>query len=280
MTDAQSTLSSARTVGKFLRVGTCSETLCGVLDRAYGYPMILEERASAPLAGGIVQRGHQCGQVWGATLAAGAQAYRVLGPGPRAETAAIAAAQRVVESFRARYQSIDCRAIIDMEFSDKIQISQVFRYFAKNGVKCFRMAAQYAPVALREINAALSEEHPEAQSSPVGCAAVVARKMSASDLQTVMAAGFAGGVGLSGDACGALAAAIWISDMNDRKQGADKVGFKSPRIAELVDRFMECTDSKFPCSEIVGRRFESFADHTGYLRDGGCARIVEAVAVQ
>jgi hypothetical protein len=280
MTDAQSTLSSTRTIGKFLRVGTCSETLCSVLDRAYGYPMPLEERASAPLAGGIMQHGFQCGQVWGAALAAGAQAHRLFGPGSQAETAAIVAAQRIVDSFRARYDSIDCRAIIDMEFGDKVQISHVYRYFRKNGLKCFRMAAHYAPVAYEEIDAALSEEQPATQASPVGCAALVARKSGASEMHAVMAAGFAGGVGLSGDACGALAAAMWIIDMNDRKRGVDKVGFKSPRLAELADRFMDCSDSRFLCSEIVGRRFESIADHAGFLGDGGCARIVEGLTAR
>jgi hypothetical protein len=39
-----------------------------------------------------MQHGYQCGMIWGATLAAGAQAYRLLGPGPQAETAAIIAA--------------------------------------------------------------------------------------------------------------------------------------------------------------------------------------------
>jgi hypothetical protein len=239
----------------------------------------LEEHASGPLAGGIMQRGYQCGQVWGAALAAGAQAYRKLGPGPQAETAAIVAAQRIVESFRARYHSIDCRAITDTDFNDP-SVSVVFRYVLKNGVKCFRMAAQYAPVAFSEINASLAQEPEEAPSSPVGCAAVVARKLGASDLHTAMAAGFAGGIGLSGDACGALAAAIWIIDMNDREQGADKVGFKSPRITELLDRFMRCTDSRFLCSDITGRQFESIDEHAAYLRDGGCVKIIEVVAAE
>ncbi len=35
-----------------------------------------------PLAGGIVGNGYQCGMIWGAALAAGAQAYRLLGTGP------------------------------------------------------------------------------------------------------------------------------------------------------------------------------------------------------
>ena len=76
------------------------------------------------------------------------------------------------------------------------------------------MAARYAPEAFSEINTALSEEHIEAPSPPVSCAAMLAQKMGVSDMHTVMAAGFAGGIGLSGGACGALGAAIWITGMN------------------------------------------------------------------
>ena len=69
-----------------------------------------------PLMGGLMNHGYQCGMVWGAALGAGAQAYRLLGPGPQAETGAIIAAQGLVESFRARYKEIDCFEITEIEF--------------------------------------------------------------------------------------------------------------------------------------------------------------------
>jgi len=83
----------------------------GVVDRSFDHPLKVEERASMPLAGGINQLGYQCGMLWGAALAAGAQAYRLFGSGPQAETAAIIAAQRLVESFRAQNKHIDCLEI-------------------------------------------------------------------------------------------------------------------------------------------------------------------------
>ncbi len=52
-----------------------------VVDCSFDHPLKLEEEASIPLAGGIVNYGYQCGMLWGVTLAAGAQAYRLLGPG-------------------------------------------------------------------------------------------------------------------------------------------------------------------------------------------------------
>ena len=73
-----------------------------VVDSSFDHPLKLEEEATALLAGGIMQYGYQCGMLWGATLAAGAQAHRLHGPGPRAETEAVVAAQWLVEAFRAR----------------------------------------------------------------------------------------------------------------------------------------------------------------------------------
>ena len=89
-----------------------------VVDGAFDHPLALEEHATLPLAGGIEQMGFQCGQVWGAALAAGAQAYQLFGPGPEAEAAAIIAAQRLAESFRTRYRSIDCLDVIDLDWKN------------------------------------------------------------------------------------------------------------------------------------------------------------------
>ena len=189
-----------------------------VVDGSFDHPLKLEERAALPFAGGIMQHGYQCGMIWGATLAAGAQAYRLHGTGPQAETAAILAAQRLVESFRTLSNHINCLEITDIDKSSSTM--QMITYFLIKGgtIGCFRMAVGYAPVAFSEINTALSEGHIQAPSAPVSCAAMVAQKMGASDMHTVMAAGLAGGIGLSGGACGALGAAIWIFTMNSGEE--------------------------------------------------------------
>lgn len=222
-----------------------------------------------------MQHGYQCGMIWGAVLAAGVQAYRLLGPGPQAETEAIIAAKRLVESFRARNKNINCLEITDARMQTSMQILKVFM---KGGfIGCFRMAARYAPAAFNEIHSALSERHMKAPAPPASCAALLAQKMGVSDMHTVMAAGFAGGIGLCGGACGALGAAICIIGMKSIEKGSGKIDFKNPRALDVIERFMKCTNYKFECSEIVGRRFENVNDHAGYLRDGGCSEIIEAL---
>jgi hypothetical protein len=110
---------------------------------------------------------------------------------------------------------------------------------------------------------------------------MLAQKMGASEMHTVMAAGFAGGIGLSGGACGALGAAIWIDGMNNSKEGDRNLDFsKNPIALATIDRYLESADYEFECSKIVGRRFENVADHAGYLRAGGCSKIIEALAAR
>ncbi len=249
-----------------------------VVDGAFDHPLALEEHATLPLAGGIEQMGFQCGQVWGAALAAGAQAYQLFGPGSEAEAAAISAAQRLAESFRTRYRSIDCLDVIDLDWKNA-QAKEVLKFLLRGGpVRCFSSTAGYARAAIGEINAAFADNHLAAPAPPVSCAALLARKMGASDLHTVMAAGLAGGIGLSGGACGALGAAIWLIEMNRVEEGTGKVEFNSPEATEAIDRFLQSSDGEFECVKIVGRKFESVNDHAAYLRAGGCARIIEALA--
>jgi hypothetical protein len=269
-------LSSFATVRTFLKVGTCSEAMGHVLDRAFGHPSKAEESAAAPFAGGILQHGYQCGLLWGATLAAGAQSYRGLGSGPEAEAAALRAAQSLVSSFRTRNGEINCLELTDCDWKKP---SKAIKYFLKGGtIKCFRMAARFPPLAYNDILKAVAEHQADAPVSPVSCTAELARRLGASDLQAMMAAGWAGGIGLSGGACGALGVAIWLSGLARLKSGARRVKMVDPAASKIVDRFVPCADYEFECSKIVGRSFASVADHADYIRGGGCAKILETLA--
>lgn len=232
-----------------------------------------------PLAGGMLQHGHQCGMLWGATLAAGAEAFRRHGPGPGAETAAINAAAKLVSTFRPRHDAVNCVDITDIDKSSSTW--QMVSFFLLKGgtIGCFRMAAWYAPLAHDAIDSALSDTTIAPPSPPVSCAAELARRMDASDMHAVMAAGLAGGIGLCGGACGALGAAIWIRAMADaRKHEVGKVDYKSPRFQEVIDRFLKRTDYTFDCTDIAGRTFENVDDHAAYLQSGGCSELIDALA--
>jgi hypothetical protein len=248
-----------------------------VVDAAFDHPMKPEEKAAAPLAGGIVNNGYQCGMLWGAALAAGAQAYALFGPGPKAETAAVLATQKLVDTFRHRNkEEINCFEITSMNMQGKTELKPVLKFFIRGGpIFCLSMAAAYARETFRDINL-ISDLPIEAPAPPVSCASLLAQKMGLSEMHTVMAAGFAGGIGLSGGACGALGAAIWIAGM---QEPLEQKGIKltNPRIDSTIEKFLESSDYEFECSKIVGRSFESIGDHAAYLRSGGCANILSAL---
>jgi hypothetical protein len=224
--------------------------------------------------------GYQCGMLWGAALAAGSQAYRLFGPGPQSESKAILAAQRLVEAFRGcTNDEINCFGITNLSFQGNNQALPVLKFIVKGGpIVCFRLIARYAPAAFAETNSTFSEAPIEAPSWPVSCAAVLAQKLGASDMHTVMAAGLAGGIGLSGGGCGALGAAIWIIRLKSGKEEDGKIGYDYPPALAALERFLQCTGNEFECSKIVGRKFENIADHAAYLEAGGCSKIIAALA--
>jgi hypothetical protein len=279
MINSKHKISSIKTVFTFLSSDkACSGTLCNVINNAFGYPLNDEERASMPFAGGIMQHGYQCGMIWGAALAAGAQSYRLFGAGAQAEANSIIAAQKLVESFRDCSKHINCLDITDIDKSSSTM--KMITYFLIKGgtIGCCRLASRYAPIAFSEINKAFTDGHNEFPHKPVSCSAILAQKMGLSELHTVMVAGFAGGIGLSGGACGALGAAIWIIGMNSLKEGADKLNFKNPKALEVINRFMKCTNYEFECSKIVGRKFDNVSDHANFLCNGGCSEIINALS--
>ncbi len=250
-----------------------------VLDQAYDNPQKLEEHAVAPLAGGIMQHGYQCGMIWGSALSAGSQAYKVYGAGAEAETRAILASKAVVEAFEKEKNTINCLEITSIDKSSSSL--EMFTYFFLKGgtIGCFRMSAKMAAKAFDQINTSFAEEKIDVPPTPVSCATVVAEKMGASEKHKHMAAGFAGGIGLCGGACGALGAAIWINSMRKSEDGK-KIDFKDPDALEIVEKFIKSSDYRFECMEIVGRIFESPTDHAEYIQKGGCAEIINTLAEQ
>lgn len=175
-----------------------------VVDDSFGHSLKSEEKATNPLAGGIANMGYQCGMLWGAALAAGAQAYRLYGSNPQAEVEAITATQWLVEAFRAHTKhEINCLEISNLNMQGNTKARSILKFFLKGGpTGCFLLAAKYAPDAYNEIDSHFSDINIEIAAHPVSCSTKLAQKLGASEMHGVMAAGLAGGIGLSGGACG------------------------------------------------------------------------------
>lgn len=259
----------------FREKGTCSHTFFHLLNREFGQLREAEELAADPLAGGIIQKGYQCGMLWGSTLAVGAEAYRRCGSCQQAIAPAIRATQHLLDSFAARTGTHDCREFTQTDFSKKWQMMKYMLFKAR---RCFDLAEEWGPEAFRAAEEGLSQRPEDLPEESLSCASEVAREMGASEEQQAMVAGFAGGMGLSGNACGALAAAIWMNSLAWSLENPGKSPYGNPRAKSTLDGFYEATGGEILCEKITGRRFADVEGHSQYIRNGGCARLIEKLA--
>ena len=260
----------------FIKKGTCSRTFFYILDREFGHPRDEEEKAIDPLAGGILQQGYQCGMLWGASMAVGAEAYRRNNNPGQATGLTILATQHIMESFVNRTSSIECEDITECDFTDK----KSFRKYMLRGkfVNCFKLAGKWAPEALNAAMEGLTHKGTESPQQSLSCASEVVRKMGGSEEESVMVAGFAGGLGLSGSGCGALAAAVWMNALTHNRKQTGKSATYDPSTDPTLKAFYEETDFEMQCDKICGQRFETLEEHTEFVKKGGCKKLINVLA--
>lgn len=260
----------------FLKKGTCSRTFVYMLNREFGHPMEEEEKALDPLAGGILQQGYQCGMLWGASMAAGAEAFRRTRNPGQATALAIRLTQLLINSFVHMAKSMECEDITQSDFTDKKGLLK----FMLSGkvVGCFRLAGKWAPEALQTACKGLEQDPSDLPQHSLSCASELISKMGGSKEEIIMVSGFAGGLGLSGSGCGALAAAIWKNALvENKKQDAKSTSF-DPGTDPTLMPFYEETDYEMQCEKICGRRFNTLDEHTEFLGTGGCGKLIDVLA--
>jgi hypothetical protein len=260
----------------FLKKGTCSRTFFYLLDREFGHPRDEEEKAIDPLAGGILQQGYQCGMLWGAPMAVGAEAFRLKEDKSQATALTILATQKVMRSFLDRTSSIECEDITECDFTDK----KSFRKYMLRGkfVNCFRLAGKWAPEALQAAKEGLEPDQAVLPEQTLSCASEVVRKMGGNEEEMLLVAGFAGGLGLSGSGCGALAATVWKNALIHNLKGSGKPANYDPATDLTLKAFYEETDYEMQCDKICGQTFNTLEDHTEFIKNGGCKKLIGVLA--
>ena len=255
----------------FRKLGTCSRTLFYLLNRELGEPMEVEERAADPLAGGIMKMGYQCGMLWGASLAVGAEAYKECRHMSQAIGVSIEATRLLMDSFETHESTTQCREITRCDFNSNLSFAKYM--LSGRFLHCFQLAQDWAPEAVVKAKKALKAKSYNFEHA-MSCASEVAENMGASEEEMVMVSGFAGGLGLSGSGCGGLAAAIWMNALKwcrDHKNGS---AIEDPKVEELMRAFKVFTDDKIRCEDISNRCFNSVNEHTDYLKSGGCSELI------
>ena len=265
----------------FREKGTCSNTFAYLLNREFGNNNETEERATDPMAGGLMQKGHQCGMLWGASLAVGAEAYRRSQNSDEAIRLAITATQKLLESFSKRTNTINCR---DITHTNMDSFFGLTKYMIKtmlqgmNNSTCFNLAENWLPEAIESAKEGLSQEQTTTTQKTTSCATQVAKKMGATEEEMSMVAGFAGGLGLSGNACGALSTAIWMNSLAWIKVHPDKSAFKNKNAKDTLKAFNNETNSEMICHKICGRTFKTIDEHSEFIKNGGCENLINTLA--
>lgn len=266
----------------FKKCGTCSHTFCYILDRDFGQIRENEEYATDPLAGGLMM-GHQCGMLWGSALAIGNESYRRNKDQGTAVATAINTTRLVMHSFAKTAGSVNCRDVSPADFTKKSGMAKfMLLVITSGGMKntpCFNLAEDWAPEAIQTAQQGLSASHEGLTSGSLSCASEVVRKMGGSAEEIVMISGFAGGMGLEGHACGALAAAVWMNTLQwCRKNPGKMAPLFNPKKSGLLQHFSTASGSEILCSKITGRSFQSVQEHSEFIKNGGCSKIIEVLS--
>ncbi|MFH2107418.1 MAG: C-GCAxxG-C-C family protein [Chrysiogenia bacterium] len=266
----------------FWKLGACSTTLFHILNREFGHALGAEGSAAIPLAGGIMRQGHQCGALWGAALAAGAESFRRCSDRGQAVALAVAATQGLVDSFTERTGTVSCREITRCNWNNPFS---VVKYMVSGGVPlCFNLVDKWAPEAFATAEEALAgaatNSLPAAASSSqeISCATEVASRMGAGDEEAITVAGFAGGLGLSGDGCGALAAAIWVKSLAWCREKPKNRNLSNPYAKKLMKVFKSESGGEMLCQKICDQRFKTAAEHSEFMKSGGCGKLIDVLA--
>ncbi len=267
----------------FKKCGACSHTFFYILNREFGHLKENEEFASDPLAGGLML-GHQCGMLWGSSLAAGAESFRRNSDKSLAIASSVIATRHIMKSFNARAGSVICSDITGINLKGKLSIVRMMvKILLQGGMRnstCFRLADKWAPEAIQSAAAGLSALPADVPRPCMNCASEVVSRKGGSNEEMVMVSGFAGGMGLTGFACGALGAAIWMDSLAWCRKNPGKSAFEYGResSSKILEVFNKTTRKEILCKEITGKSFTSIRDHSDFIRDGGCEVIINALS--
>jgi len=273
----------------FLRSVSCSEATFTILNRGAGLELDDLEQAAHTLSGGFMMQGHACGMIWGTGLAIGARAVERFDDAGAAGAASLSVMMKAAAEFEKVAGSIDCRDIIDGSLETRM--GRLRYVMAGKANLCTRLAIKWAHIADELIDAELAAlEGAPLNQVKSNCAAMALERCVDSleiDLDPAIAAAFAGGVGLRGNVCGALAASAFahgVKYYQGRKGPRDSmvaaalqefdVGAefnKAPR--RLADDFTGRFGSVL-CSDICGREFPSPDELSRFIEGGGCAEAI------
>lgn len=266
----------------FFKCLTCSHAMFQLLNHEFENIKPTEEKAADLLAAGIALKGHLCGMLWGGALAIGTESFRRYADKNMAAASAINASKHLFNSFYNRVGKVNCRDISRVNWDNKKDFLFYILKLITNGFvysPCFNLIAKWTPEAIQAANKGLSEKTNNNKPC-LSCATAVLKSRGATEEESLLVAGFAGGLGLSGNACGALSAVIWHKMLDWRKNNPGKAPafFNNQDIKKILRAFYIQTDSEVLCKKISKRNFSTVDEHSEYIKNNGCQKLIEILS--
>ncbi len=263
----------------FMSQGPCSTAFFYILNREFGNVNTNDEKAAAPLCGGVMQKGYQCGMLWGSSLAASKEIYKKYGNSSSSTQLAINATKELMKSFTQCNGSVDCREVTQTDFAKKFQfvkfifVSFLYKIFKKS---CFNIADNWAPFAVETATRSVNAKTNEITEQYYNCAYSTVVNLGGTEEEAFCVAGFAGGMGLSGNSCGALSAALWF---NTKKYISEtgKGEYPNSAATETYTKFLQITNNEMLCSKICSQKFNNIKEHSDFIKSGRCENIIEGL---
>ena len=288
----QTALQPRKVRAEFWRRFSCSETMLTLLNRSAGLEQKEWEEASDPLCGGILAGlDCACGVLWGGALAAGMRAYHQIQDEIKARSVALEATRSIVNTYLAKRTAVDCTDVTRM------QRWNMPMFLAKGNLRvCQRQLVEFAPVFDQKIDETIEQAGKAAGCRQcANCAANAFLRVAEvigvdAPEGASVCAGLAGGIGLSGNGCGALGASIlalnlkYFKERDRPKHSMIRSNLQGMSIGdgwmrqsrEVLGKFIDRHGSK-KCSEITGRTFATETELDGYLRSGSCESVTDTL---
>jgi len=272
---------------------SCSETMLTLLDRMGGTEWQEVEEASDPLCAGILfDLDAACGILWGGSLSAGIMAQRSFLDPIAAKNAALRATRKLFDEYNQQEDRVNCGERINMR-----KWNFLLYMLKGNSFRCQNNIAGWAPRFREIIDSSMRESVEDRPSdNQQNCACMAMDKVGqAIGLDTTqyaaVPAGLAGGLGLSGSTCGALAAAIftqclkYFHSRTKSRHGMVRsilqgfyfgIPWLNPSM-NLNEEFKQKLGTK-SCKGITNKVFSNNAELSDFLRDGGCSGVIDRLA--
>ncbi len=255
--------------------GACSQSLFYIFNQEFDNEMDIEERAAASLTGGVTYRSKVCGLIIGAVLGAGAEAYKRY---RQPNSKAIEIAKTMVDSFSTQFSLINCNDIVEIDLSKESDASAY--YSCSMAEKCFEKANKWSAEAFKICKAAFNNPATLIYNeTPCNCCASrIIMEMGGTDDEAALVAGLSGGIGLSGNICGAYTAALWYKALTWLRENPDKPLYPFELNLQFNCDFLEITYNEILCPNLCGKTFRTTEEHSNFIEEGGCNKLIDLIS--